>query len=66
LRKECALAASNTVLACASISVEVSVIIEDLVVLFVEGPPGIVGEGFLDAGVLEPKLMLRVFPVFIF
>jgi hypothetical protein len=42
------------------------VIVEDLVVLFVEGPPGIVGEGFLDAGVLEPKLMLHVFPVFIF
>jgi hypothetical protein len=53
-----------TVLGCASISAEVNITtFVDLVVLFVDGPPGMVGEAFREDGVLEPKLMLRILPV---
>lgn len=64
MRYRWALAASLTVLGCASISAEVSnTTFVDLVVLFVDGPPGIVGEEFREDGVFEPKLMLRILPV---
>jgi hypothetical protein len=50
------------VLACTSISDEVSITFVDLVVLFIDGPPGIVGEAFHEDGIFEPKLMLRILP----